>query len=255
MITNDKSVGGSDSHDWAFLEPRTSLVSRHELLKMVVSLAYEVPGNIMEFGVASGNSTRVIRKAATKIEREYEHDARKRIFACDSFEGLPEKYENAEVGAFACKPPNIRGVEIVKGYFDDSLDDKLAEEVGSVSFASLDADLYSSTICVLNWLTPLLHTGSLLLFDEFLGGDEAEKRAFEEWTTNTGTKAVLIGQFLRKPSAWGERPDCRTLYQVVKDDVTDKNQKKQTLKRKSSIFLRQRSPAIHKAVRSLYKNI
>jgi hypothetical protein len=33
-------------------------------------------------------------------------------------------------------------------------------------------------MCALTWLTPLLGTGSLLLFDEFLGEQESEKRAF-----------------------------------------------------------------------------
>jgi hypothetical protein len=44
-------------------------------------------------------------------------------------------------------------------------------EVGQVSLAHFDADPYSSTACALEWITPLLHGGSLLLFDEFFGED------------------------------------------------------------------------------------
>ena len=44
-----------------------------------------------------------------------------------------------------------------------------------MALASLDADLFSCTLCALTWLTPLLGIGSLLLFDEYLGDGGAEK--------------------------------------------------------------------------------
>ncbi|MGD0731137.1 MAG: TylF/MycF/NovP-related O-methyltransferase [Terracidiphilus sp.] len=158
-----------------------------------------------------GYSTRVLRRALGH--------SRKRIFACDSFQGLTEKFENAEVGTFACEPPRIPGVEIVKGFFEDSLTPELAARVGRVALASLDADLYSSTLCALNWLTPLLGTGSLLLFDEFLGEKESEKRAFEEWSEKTSICTIKIAEFVRNPSGWGNTLDLRPLYQVVAKEV------------------------------------
>jgi hypothetical protein len=161
----------------------------------------------MEFGVYEGHSTRLLRRALGRSD--------KLMFACDSFEGLPEKYEGAEVGTFECEPPKIRGVEIVKGYFEDSLTPELAARVKRVAFASLDADLYSSTICVLRWLTPLLGTGSLLLFDEFLGEQESERRAFDEWSQETGIQTVKIAEFMRVPAAWGRLIDSRPVFQVL----------------------------------------
>jgi hypothetical protein len=109
-------------------------------------------------------------------------------------------------------------VEIVVGYFQDSLTDELARRVGSVSFASFDADLYSSTTCALRWLTPLLHTGSLLLFDEFLGENESEKRAFEDWSRATSLETIKIAEFGREPSGWGAKLDERALFQVIGAD-------------------------------------
>jgi len=82
--------------------------------------------------------------------------------------------------------------------------------------AHLDADLYSGTLCALRWLTPLLTNGSLLLFDEYLGGGRGEERAFVQWVKETGTKVVMIAEFGRGPSGWGEVPDRRVLFQVVK---------------------------------------
>jgi hypothetical protein len=140
----------------------------------------------------------------------------RKLFACDSFEGLREKFENADVGTFACKAPNIPGVELVKGYFEQSLTPELSLRVGRVAFAHLDADLYSSTICALNWLTPLLDTGSILVFDEFLGEKESEKRAFDEWLSTSGVQALAVAEFARNPSGFGtEETDVRMIFQIV----------------------------------------
>jgi hypothetical protein len=204
--------------DWPHVKTRAAFVPKRAILELAVRTAHEVEGDIIEFGVAWGKSTRVIRRALRRLERGQIVGTRKRIFACDSFKGLPEKFENAAVGTFATEPPRIRGVEIVAGYFAESLTPELARRVGQVSLASLDADLYSSTLCALQWLTPLLHSGSLLLFDEFLGENESEKRAFETWSDETGVRTVQIAEFLREPSGWGTRPDRRVLFQIVGDE-------------------------------------
>jgi methyltransferase family protein len=206
-------VGTMSTSDfaWPYLHKRLRILPRDSALRVAVELAKRVPGNIIEFGVHKGDSTRAIRRALGRAD--------KRIFACDSFKGLPEKYENAEVGHFACKPPRIPGVQIVEGYFEDSLTPALAKRVGRIALASLDADLYSSTLCALNWLTPLLATGSLLLFDEFLGEKESEKRAFETWSAETGIRTIKVAEFLREPSGGGSIIDLRPLYQVVMDEV------------------------------------
>jgi Macrocin-O-methyltransferase (TylF) len=206
------------AYDWDYLGPRVNPFPRELVLEFAVRNTSHIPGNIIEFGVANGDSTRVIRNTLSKLERFTRPGSRKKIFACDSFKGLPEKYENAEVGTFACKPPRIRGVEIVEGYFQDSLTEELARRVGNVSVASLDADLYSSTLCALRWLTPLLQTGSLLLFDEFLGENESEKRAFEQWSEETKVATVMVAEFMRDPSGWGTKIDKRAIYQVVTPD-------------------------------------
>jgi len=203
----------SESLAWEQLQGRTTLPSRKSVLQLCVAMSAALPGHIMEFGVAEGASTRTLRRAAA---------SKKRVFACDSFKGLREKFENAEVGTFACEPPRIRGVDIVEGYFEDSLTTELSSRVGRVAFASLDADLYSSTICALRWLTPLLGSGSLLLFDEFLGENESEKRAFEDWRRETGVQTILIAEFLREPSGWGTKIDKRTLFQVIGDELVPK---------------------------------
>ena len=209
-MASDVHFGPSEI-EWDYLRPRVNFAPRNLVLELCVQLAQRVPGNIIEFGVAEGHSTRVLRRSSRR--------SGKHVFACDSFKGLPEKFENAEKGTFACEPPRIRGVEIVAGYFEESLTEDLAKRVGRIALASLDADLYSSTMCALKWLTPLLHTGSILVFDEFLGEKESEKRAFEDWTRETGIQTVQVAEFLREPSGWGSKIDLRTVFQVVSKEV------------------------------------
>jgi hypothetical protein len=237
----------NDRSDWSYIRPRTAFLSRDLVLEMAVRLSFEVRGNIIEFGVYNGGSTRVIRRVASECEKRYPASAAKTIYACDSFEGLREKFENAEVGTFKIEPPVIAGVEIVKGYFEDSLTDELRKRVGRVAFASLDADLFSSTICALNWLTPLVGTGTLLLFDEFLGEKESEKRAFEQWSAENAIQTVTIAEFGREPSGWGDRLDRRTLVQVIGRDEIVRQKRVPTLKDRIGRTL-DRHPSLRKAI-------
>lgn len=201
---------------WAEAKSRTNYIRRSMLLELSVRLAVRVPGNIVEFGVATGASTRVIRRALRQFgSRWFAPHGRKTIFALDSFEGLQEAFESAAVGTFAGKIPKISGVVFVKGYFEETCTEALQQRVGRVAFAHLDADLYSSTICALRWLTPLLGTGSLLLFDEFIGERQSEARAFDEWRNETSTRLIRIAECDRDPSGWGSIPDRRVLFQVI----------------------------------------
>jgi predicted O-methyltransferase YrrM len=190
-------------------------VSREQVLRLAVRSAVRVPGNVVEFGVARGASTRVLRSELRRLRRKQPSVGSRRLFACDSFRGLPEQFETLAVGTFACEPPRIRGVELVVGYFDDTLDDGLARRVGRVALASLDADLESSTTRALRWLTPLLDRGSLLLFDEFDGDGGAERRAYERWSEETGVHTVKVAEFARDTAGYGTRHDRRVLFQVV----------------------------------------
>jgi hypothetical protein len=186
-------------------------------MEVAVRQSLFVPGDIIEFGVYQGHSVRAIQKALKRYSSEFPAGSvpTKAIYACDSFEGLPEKFEQCNVGTFKTEPPHLPGIHIVKGYFENSLTPKLAREIGKVSFAHLDADLYSSTMCALTWLTPLLRTGSLLAFDEFLGEGNSEKRAFQNWMQQTGVRCMQVAEFLREPSGHSDTLDQRVFYQVL----------------------------------------
>ena len=215
-------IGYPTGEAWPDLRRRVVPPSHYLVLQFAMRLAYRVPGNVIEFGVYEGGSARVLRQIRRRQELGQILGPRKEIFACDSFQGMPERYENADVGAWACAPPSIPGVHIVEGFFEDSLTPDLAKRIGRVALASLDADLYSSTLCALRWLTPLLGPGSVLLFDEYLGdGGTGESRAHADWARDTGVETVRVAEFLRETSGQqgnrdhGSAPDRRVLFQVV----------------------------------------
>jgi hypothetical protein len=213
-MISEEWLAGRDG-DWTDWRSRVTFPSRAQVLELAVQLARPVTGHIIEFGVWKGHSTRVIRDELWRSGMWDRAQRQKRIYACDSFEGLPANYEHLSAGTFATPVPKLTGVRVVTGLFEDSLTPALAAKVGQVSLAHLDADLYASTVCALEWVTPLLHAGSLLLFDEFLGEDPAEARAFVEWTKRTGTRTALIALFGREPSGKGDMTDRRALFQVV----------------------------------------
>ena len=74
---------------------------------------------------------------------------------------------------------------IIKGFYKDSLDDKLQSRLPKAGIIHIDVDLYSSTVEILKFLKPLLVPGSLILFDDWYcfppGSNMGEKRAFNEF--------------------------------------------------------------------------
>lgn len=149
-------------------------------------------GMALEFGVFKGTSLRALALA----------NPGRRFTGFDSFDGLPEPWRRSEsstyqAGHFALKtlPAMPANVELVAGFFEDTLDDWLAANPGPVGFVHVDPDLYSAAKYALDRLTPRLLDGAVLVFDEL--GDwkdegvyplwrEGEWRALGEWLNEQG---------------------------------------------------------------------
>jgi hypothetical protein len=127
-----------------------------------------------------------------------------RFFAFDSFDGLPElEGVDADAARFAkgrydCSEEELRGilksrgvdnnkVTLVPGFYEDSLTQAVKDKHGlaSASIVMIDCDLYSSTKCVLEFITSLVVNGTILIFDDWLAfkGDpgRGEQLACREW--------------------------------------------------------------------------
>lgn len=185
------------------LRPLTLLVTRNARMSLayentrMLSLAFafarseQVEGDYAEFGVYRGR-TFVEAWRAWKT-----HGAPpRRFFAFDSFEGLPDAAGRFNTGDFSSGRQAFEGrlrraripaadVHIVEGFFDATLAKPELIPLEKVAVAWVDCDLYSSTVPVLEYLTPRLAQGAIVVFDDwycFQGdGDDGEARACREW--------------------------------------------------------------------------
>ena len=126
------------------------------------------------------------------------------VYGFDSFEGLPEDFENGYTkGKFRLNElPIVRSnVKLVVGLLQESLEPFLNEHIEKVAFMHIDADLYSSTKYVLFKIAEhnRLQKGTVIQFDEFFyhsgwwaGG---EYKAFVEFVKEFNVEFQYIGYF------------------------------------------------------------
>lgn len=162
--------------------------------------------NYFEFGVARGTS--VI--ASYMIARE--KGLNLRVFAFDSFQGLPSSEGSFVTGDMAYTDGTFRRfidkagvplerVKSIPGFFNQSLTPELKQKLDlkpSVAVFHNDSDLYESTRDVLQWIEDLALPGSVLVFDDwhsFAGEAQpenfGERRAFAEWRDRAHWQLLL----------------------------------------------------------------
>lgn len=138
----------------------------------------DVPVTYLEFGVAAGHSFRWWVSNLQHPEA--------RFYGFDTFTGLPEDWGPFKAGDMSNgnKPPEIADdrVRFFQGLFQKTLPAFLdGQPLRGRKVIHLDADLYSATLYVLAVLDPYLHTGDLILFDEF-NVPTHEFAAFRDYT-------------------------------------------------------------------------
>jgi hypothetical protein len=145
----------------------------------------------LEFGVASGCTINYISQFT-----------KQKVYGFDSFEGLPEKWRDGfDKGAFNQNgqlPKVNDNVELVKGWFDQTLVPFLKKHKQKISFVHIDADLYSSTKYILNGLKDRFDKDCVVVFDELVNypgydGDTGELKAFYEFITENKVDYEWIG--------------------------------------------------------------
>lgn len=151
-----------------------------------------VKGMALEFGVASGTTLEII------AEELASNDDISVIAGFDVFSGLPDAWRTGfPKGLFAQETlPTVPGADVVPGLFEDSLPEYLKSHPGDLAFLHLDADLYSSTVTVLDLVADRLAVGTVIVFDEYFnfpGWRNHEYRAWTEFVGRTGTEFDYLG--------------------------------------------------------------
>jgi hypothetical protein len=131
----------------------------------------------------------------------------RRFVGFDSFEGMPESkgVDSQRViwpkGTFNCSVEEVKnrlvneGISdkhliLVKGFFNETLTEitRTSINLKKIAVAHIDSDLYESALLALNFITPMLQNGTVIIFDEWFAyrGHPlmGEQKAFREWQTN-----------------------------------------------------------------------
>jgi len=201
----DKNTG-----DWEHkMENFPKYVRRQNLTRFLV--LYEifnnilnVKGSIVECGVNQGYGVMTWAKLSAILEPV---NLTRRIYGFDTFEGLPEDWHDKKAGTYSSDAtiPQIEGGEFIAGKFEDTLPVFFSEPRPKASIINFDADLYSSTICALNFSKPVIDKHTILIFDEFIinkNWEQDEYKALEEFcANNNSTYEVLAVSFFTKQVA------------------------------------------------------
>ena len=129
----------------------------------------------------------------------------KKGYGFDTFTGLPEDWHKEKASAYSSEGivPNIEGGEFIVGKFDDTLPEFFKKKRPLASLINFDADLYSSTICALNYSKPIIDEDTFLIFDEFIMNENWEKdeyKALNEFCKkyNLSYKVAAISFFTKQ---------------------------------------------------------
>jgi len=190
----------------------------HKSAKFIAS--DKIEGDYLEFGVYTGGSFITAYRFLSEAFHEaslpgmwnteqdcIERDAlwkQMRFFAFDSFEGLPTprgvdaQSRDFVTGKYSCSEDEFKrivssqGVPLervttIPGWFKDSLNNETLERhnIRKAAIVYVDCDLYESAKTVLDFITPLLVDGSIIVYDDWFNfrGDPnlGEQRAHTEW--------------------------------------------------------------------------
>lgn len=184
----------------ANVEARMNL---YHLLDQVI--AYQIPGDIVELGCNAGESTIVMQKLVA------EHASDKRVFAFDSFEGLPELsasdrsdaiydkgYMATSLDTFKenFKAAGVPIPEVHKGWFEETVPTNLPDKI---AFALIDGDLYESTRHVLPHIYERMAPGAIGMFAVYYDETVFPREDTEGCYRSPGVKRATDEFFADKP--------------------------------------------------------
>ena len=184
------------SFSWAFNLPKLPSLdfNRWALFDRMTDLSKK-DRPFYEFGVWRAESFKYLIKTFGKG------------YGFDTFDGLPENWHKEKAGTYSSDGniPKIKGGKFIVGNFEKTLPGFFKRNRPKASIINFDADLYSSTICALNFAKPVIDQHTILIFDEFLmnqNWEQDEYRALEEFCfKNKYSYEVLALSFFTKQVA------------------------------------------------------
>ena len=186
-----KDIATGDT--WRYMESKDledlkDCVTDYDLYEWVTTTQLDsallMNGLVLEFGTATG---RTLNQFAYWLPN-------KTIHGFDSWQGLPEKFNDLPAGHFAQALPEVLGnCKLVPGWFGSRpvQDSSNIPEFTAQAFAEqhnepiallhLDSDLYSSTKTVLDAFVNHIRPGTVILFNEYWNHPTWKKHEFRAW--------------------------------------------------------------------------
>ena len=171
---------------WIFSLPKLPKIffNRWDLFNGNITIA-DKTRPFYEFGVWKG------------ISFKYFLNIFKKGFGFDTFTGIPEDWYNNKVGTYSAfgKIPKLKGGKFIVGKFEDTLPKFFSKKRPLASIINFDADLYSSTLCALNYSNKIIDKETILFFDEFITStywENDEYKALNEFCDNFNYKYEVI---------------------------------------------------------------
>ena len=143
--------------------------SRWDFFNNIINLA-DKDRVFYEYGVLFGTSFKYL---VNHFNRGY---------GFDTFTGLPEDWHDSKPkGTYTSfgKVPKIKGGQFIVGKFEDTLPIFFKVKRDLAGLINFDADLYSSTLCALNYSKDIIDQKTILVFDEFLMNKNWKKDEFK----------------------------------------------------------------------------
>lgn len=141
-------------------------------------------GNYYEFGVGKRTLSAFCKAVRNYCLSSGHSRDSFRIFCFDSFSGLPAKSSwrdntiDWSEGMFKTSQESMhqllklydldQNARFIPGFYETTLTDGLRKELRAFppAIVTIDVDYYSSTKLILNWLQPILQSGTLFYFDD-----------------------------------------------------------------------------------------
>jgi O-methyltransferase len=163
------------------------------------TLAFGVPGEVVELGCHEGQSSVLMRKVLDHYAPE------RTLHVYDSFQGLPKARQKDGLIPFGAQDLKaskdtlienfrrygLRLPAIHEGWFNETLPSGLPDQI---CFAHLDGDLYESILTSLMYVCPRLSKGAICLIDDY-----ADSAVHIGWNQLPGVKKACDEYFADKP--------------------------------------------------------
>ena len=140
-------------------------------------------GYCLEFGVYKGETKKILSKFVNKV------------YGFDSFEGVQKDWRwdiDMKFFDLSGKLPKLpNNIELIVGYFEDTLPKFVENMNGNVTFLHIDSGIYDSANFVLKTLEKKIVPKTVIVFDEYWNypnWEQHEHRAFSEFIDRTGYK-------------------------------------------------------------------